>query len=434
MTLLSAEAQAFLERPAIRRLVVAYSGGIDSTVLLHAVAGLGKPVLALHIDHQINPESDDWQAHCRQVAASLSVPFRAIRVDVARNGSIELAARNARYAAFLTVLKKGDCLLTAHHADDEIETALFGLFRGDENPGVRGMPRERQIGPAILFRPLLDQTRQNIEAEARRLSLDWIDDTSNDDLSIDRNFIRHELLPLVLSRFPRAGRSILAAIARDDAFRDLVKEVAAGDCAGALGEFGGIGTGSLASLSPARQMQVIRQVVAETGSPQPASAALRQFLGTLSPRSRLAWGERCLRVHRGEIHLLHEPVQTGFAERSVARTGPLQLAGGLFTAAREPGSGLWRGRGRLTVRPAGKGDAIELQRRKTVRQLCQEQGIPAWLRDHLPVLCLDGTPVAIPAIPAWGVPGAIAAAHGAGPARQGWVFRYEPSDRVPSMR
>ena len=199
-------------REASGRLWVAFSGGMDSTVLLHALhrwPGIG----AAHVNHGIAAESANWARHCRETARGFGVEFRALEVSVDRSGNLEAGSRQARHAALGSLLGQGDVVVLAHHADDQAETRLWQFLTG-RHPG--GMPATRPLAAGRLTRPLLQVRRAAIASYAKCHGLRWVEDGSNADLSLDRNFIRHRLMPVIEERFPTALRELAAprAVAR----------------------------------------------------------------------------------------------------------------------------------------------------------------------------------------------------------------------------
>ena len=191
-------------------LVVAYSGGMDSHVLLHALVDLrqrhGWRLRAIHIDHNLQPAAADWAAHCAGVCKELAVPLAVERVSVTQvaGDGLEQAARRARYQALVRQLTAGEVLLTAHHRDDQAETLLLQLLRGSGVRGLAAMAPLTERGGSRLARPLLRWGRAALAEYARSMALNYINDPSNGDAAFARNFLRHEILPVLASRWPNA--------------------------------------------------------------------------------------------------------------------------------------------------------------------------------------------------------------------------------------
>ncbi len=220
-------------------LAIAYSGGCDSTVLLYALAQLRRQfplkLTALHFNHGLQPAADQWQADCLGYCRQLNIPFKSVQAKLSKQAgsSLEASARSARYDWFESVLATEDILLTAHHADDQAETVLLRLMRASGVEGLSGIPVRRSVGSANdspqVMRPLLDFKRSALEQYAVRHELPWIEDNSNLDSVFDRNFLRHEVMPLLHQRWPAvvdslnrsarhaaASARLLAQLAQDD--------------------------------------------------------------------------------------------------------------------------------------------------------------------------------------------------------------------------
>ena len=215
-----------LGRPA--RYLVAFSGGLDSTVLLDLLAGSADarlPVIALHVDHQLHPDSASWAEHAVRVARSFGVDCRvlAVRPDTAAGRGTEAAAREARYAALGGCLEPGDWLLSGHHEDDQVETLLLNLLRGSGPDGLAAMPEARPFAGGWLVRPMLGVSRAELERHAEVERLDWIEDPSNAERGYDRNYLRHEVLPVIGARWPDAGMRLRRSIERNSVGRISVR-------------------------------------------------------------------------------------------------------------------------------------------------------------------------------------------------------------------
>ena len=213
----SEKLQQFLDRSKAERIVVAYSGGVDSTVLLHLVKGLSEELhfklLAVHINHRLDPKADDWVAHCRNQAKCLGVAYQALEIQVPhkhRQG-IEAAAREMRYQALQSIMGAHDLLLTAHHCNDQSETVLLRLLRGSGPTGLKAIQEYRSLSEGALGRPLLSIPRSDILRYAQDKRLDWLEDPSNEDLKYARNYLRHRVIPRLEKHWPMWHETVARA-------------------------------------------------------------------------------------------------------------------------------------------------------------------------------------------------------------------------------
>ena len=194
-------------------LCVALSGGVDSTALLAALANIDpRPpnLRALHVNHGLRPAAREWAQHCRTLARRLRVPLKVLTTKVERlpGASLEAAARDARYDLFASALNPGEVLLLAHHADDQLETVLLQLLRGSGLPGLSAMPAAAPFAHGLAVRPLLSTSREELEAWVRAQRLTWIEDDSNADESLNRNYLRRRILPLLQARWSGAATAV----------------------------------------------------------------------------------------------------------------------------------------------------------------------------------------------------------------------------------
>lgn len=392
---------------------VAYSGGLDSTVLLHLLAHLARrealpPLSAIHVHHGLQAAADAWPAHCHKVCGELGIPLRVLRVKVDSGPSLERAARDARYAAFTSQMAAGDVLFSAQHRDDQAETLLFRLLRGAGVRGLTGMPASRVLGPGTLVRPLLQLSRAELEAYGRAEGLCWVEDPSNADTSLARNFLRRDILPALQSRWPRAAESMARSAAHLAEADALLGELAQGDLRDArrCDEFPWLPLPSLdmhalSALSPARQRNALRHWLAPL-TPLPDSdhwvgwEDLRDAAVDAKPVWRLANGE----LHRADGRLwwlagdwLAAPAS------SPAWTDPrqpLELPGNgrLELLGAPPG-------GRLEVRYRQGGEVLEVPGRghRDLKRLFNEARLPAFVRGRLPLLVIDGRLSALANLP-----------------------------------
>ncbi len=398
--------------PDLKRYVVAFSGGLDSAVLLHAVARLGDgiPVVALHIDHGLNPASARWAELAQAFAGTLGADCVSVAVDTVDAGTgLEAAARAARYTAFEAFLKPGDWLLSAHHRDDQAETLLLNLLRGSGALGLAAMPPARPLGRGSLVRPLLDVTREELRGYAGEHGVEWSEDPSNADRRFDRNFLRHEVLPLLASRWPGAGKSLArsAEVAADT--QALLDVLAADD----LNRIGATDTerlplSGLLQLDDRRQANLLRYACRRQSLPLPTASRLREILVTLLPSAGDAqpvvrWPGAIVRRFRDTVFLLPEETVTGVVPGgTLTPDTPVDLGKGLGRLAlvAVPGPGIREeiAAAGLVVRGRRGGERIRPVRggaTRRLKSLLQEAGILPWMRDRIPLLEADGRLVAV---------------------------------------
>lgn len=249
-----------------KRLWVGYSGGLDSHVLLDLVVRAFQPlpeyqVGAVHVHHGISEFADNWVSHCEAVCKSLQVPLTVLWVDgrVTNGRSPEEVAREARFAALEKFLQKDECLLLAHHQADQAETILLRLFRGAGPQGLGGMPEQAPLGESQLIRPLLTIPKEALIEYANKQQLNWIEDESNSNTRFDRNFLRHEILPRLSTRWPRVLRSVSRAGVLCLETATAIQMLANNDFECVQGEGGKtLSVSKLLQLEPIRRRGVLR--------------------------------------------------------------------------------------------------------------------------------------------------------------------------------
>ncbi|MCK5723412.1 MAG: tRNA lysidine(34) synthetase TilS, partial [Gammaproteobacteria bacterium] len=248
-------------------LWVAYSGGCDSHVLLHSLVSLRSEIKAeikaIHINHGLSPLANEWEDHCRKICEQLAVPYLAITVDArAKNNSPEEAARHARYAEWKKLLNKNEVLLLAHHQDDQAETVLIQLLRGSGVKGLAAMPAQQDFSQGLLCRPMLGFLREEIYSYAVDQGLNWIDDPSNFDTDFDRNFLRHDVIPLLETRWPSLKKTLSRSAIHQAEADQLLTELAFQDWHH-IHENNQINISALVNLSEKRQRNVLRYWIAD---------------------------------------------------------------------------------------------------------------------------------------------------------------------------
>jgi tRNA(Ile)-lysidine synthase len=401
-----------LSRP-VRGLCVALSGGLDSTVLLAALArirrdGRSTVLRAVHVDHGLHADSQRWAEACAALAASLQVPFELERADArpAPGESPEAAARRVRYAALARRLGADEVLLTAHHADDQLETVLLQWLRGGGLRAVAGMPRVAGFAAGWHARPLLEFPRIELEAWAERCGLGWLEDPSNLDLRFDRNYLRHEVMPVIRRRWPAAARTVGRVAGQAAEALEAEGAVAEADLE-SLGAGATLSLESLRSLPDARQRWALRAWLRRRGLPVPSASTLAALQHDMLeaagdripcvswPGVRVYRYRNMIHAERPESHAdeLVPSEWTVGSQLDLGSLGRLELryaVGRGLSQARLPADLHVRRRARGEMfRPAGSSV------RRPLRKWLQERGVLPWWRDRLPLVVAGDEIVAI---------------------------------------
>jgi len=387
-------AAAFLDRPAAP-LCVGYSGGLDSTVLLHLLA-TARPVgglRALHVHHGLHADADRWSSHCERTCSALGVGLTVIRVNIVAAGEgPEAAARAARHAAFEAALAPGEVLALAHHRDDQAETFLLRALRASGPDGLAAMRRWRAFGPGRLWRPLLEVDRDALLAYAQAHGLAWIDDPSNADTAFDRNFLRQRVMPLLRERWPHASDTLARSAGLCEQANALLDDADTLALAGvATADPRCLSRSGLLALPEARRARVLRRWIDTLALPAlPANGIERIELEILDARddaeAAFHWHGAVVRAWRDLLHVdvARAPLPADWHVEWDGRA-PLALPGGdalilegavgfdapLRVHARQGGERLMR---------PGRSHSHAL------KQVLQELGVPPWERERLPLL------------------------------------------------
>ncbi|MBU0499606.1 MAG: tRNA lysidine(34) synthetase TilS [Gammaproteobacteria bacterium] len=436
--------QSLAALPRASRYLIAFSGGVDSMVLLHALAGiregLGAELLAIHVDHGLQPPSRDWAEWCRLQCESLRVPFlpRRLNLRVTKGESPEATARHARYQALTGEMRPGDLLLTAHHQDDQAETLLLHLLRGAGSAGLAAMPLCRPFGPGHLARPLLQIPRSRLIQYAEQQELVWLDDPSNRDTAFDRNYLRHEIIPLMLARWPAYAETLSRSAALCAEAEGLLEGMARELLEGMAKQPGVLDLNAFARLDPSKRRLVMRAWIKRQGAPIPDHRLLERLCSEpvnagRDRHPRLEWGNAGAQRFRDELHLLRRNALFASPGGTIIWSGGerLELPGNGALERRLAEGGIdparWERarveiryrRGGEQCRPAGRGLT------KPLKKLLQEAGLPPWLRERQPLIYLDGELAAVPGLCAC-EPFAV------DPGQKGWWMDWKNTDLVYS--
>lgn len=385
---------------ASSRWLIAHSGGLDSQLLLHFACQFlpRKQIVVVHVNHQLQTDSEVWADFSQQQAANYGVAFK--RFDVALKNSSEVAARDARYQTFESIIQTGDCLLFGHHADDQAETLLFRWLRGSGIKGLKGMPLRRRLGAGVLLRPLLYCSKQQLQQVVAELDLPYVDDPSNTQLDYDRNFLRHKVLPELKNRWPNLlprWQKNADLAASSDRLLTLYLEQDLQTC---LGEQGQLKIACWQELDRLKQPEILRHWLYQRQQLLLNSSQLAQIekdvvLAQVGANPVYELTGCSLRRFQNALYLV--PSLKDFCESlSISQVGAYNLGDGelelVGPEALTVGLHLKRRKGGETCRPKGRNCSI------AVKKLLQEAVIPPWLRDRWPLIYQGETLVAVPGV------------------------------------
>jgi len=427
--------------PSAQRYWVAYSGGLDSHVLLHALAALRAELgevrlAAVHVHHGLHTDAELWTEHCTAVCGQLGVPLTVLRVDAraAAGESPEAGARAARYQALEELLGAGDVLLTAHHLDDQAETLLLQLLRGSGPHGLAAMPDRAALGGALHGRPLLDAPREALRRYAHAEGLSWVEDSSNAELAFDRNYVRHEILPRLAVRWPSARQTLTRSAGHCAEAASLLDELAALDLAAVGGDVSSrLSVAALLDLSPPRRRNVLRAWLRGLGLALPSQAQLAQVEQVLESdwdtEPCVHWIGAEVRRYRDELHAMrplspHDPSLT--LQWNVDAPLDLPALDGRLRATRVRGEGVRLSQectvtvrfraGGERCRPAGRAET------HTLKKLFQDAGVPPWRRERIPLIFIGDDLAAVAGL--W-----VCEPFAAGADDDGWVIDWDADRR-----
>ncbi|WP_349028144.1 tRNA lysidine(34) synthetase TilS [Methyloglobulus sp.] len=404
---------SFLVQSYINNLYIAYSGGIDSHVLLHLNASderLKKKLTAVYINHGLQKEAEAWCKHCESVCNNLGIKFLSLAVNATAElgESPEEAARNARYEALKPLLGKDDVLLLAQHAEDQLETVLLQLFRGSGLKGLSGMPESMAFGQGKLVRPLLDVSKNAIIDYAEANQLEWIEDPSNQYTHFDRNFLRNDILPLLKQRWPSLDKTVSRSAKHCSNAQALI-DTLSGDLLTAVihPSDNTLNLSRLKDYPLLQQQLIIRQWFQHLGLKMPSQNFVQKVLDEVvaardDANPVLTTQGYCFRRYRNTLYCL-KPTQNRLGDELIWPSDDrlLQIVDDVTYEVVDSSSGisaeLWRN-ARITVRFRSGGESIELPNRSghhPLKKLYQEAGVPTWERARMPLIYLDDTLAAV---------------------------------------
>ncbi|THD52017.1 tRNA lysidine(34) synthetase TilS [Enterobacteriaceae bacterium ML5] len=401
-----------------RKLCVAFSGGLDSTVLLAALAELREnlpdlQLRALHIHHGLSQLADGWVAHCQTICARHHIAFSVIYVQVnAQDGGIEAAARTARYQAFADNLTEDEVLLTAQHLNDQCETLMLALKRGSGPAGLSAMSADSMASQHRLLRPMLELSREQLEDYARQNQLSWIEDDSNQDARFDRNFLRLDVLPLLYHRWPHFAQATARSAALCAEQESLLDELLSESLNALTDAHGSLCVEGMLGFSEARRSALLRRWLAGQGAKMPSREQLKRVwdevaLSREDAQAQLRLGISTVRRFRQRLYLLPEfqPLKELILSWDTAQT--LTLPDGLGFLAVDPdvaGAGETfmcrqpRAGESVSVRFQAQGniEKVGRDRARQAKKLWSELGVPPWQRERIPLIYYNEQLIAAP--------------------------------------
>ncbi len=391
-----------------KKYLLAYSGGLDSYVLLHVFATIRSmhsfQLRAIHVNHGVSSHAVEWAEHCAQVCRELNIEL--IQQSFSFSSFSEAQLRESRYQLFSNFVEKNTILLTAHHQNDQAETLLLQLCRGAGPQGLAAMPHIKSFGEGFHARPLLDFTRDDLHRYAIDHQLRWVEDESNTNSKLTRNFLRHEVMPLLTQRWPTVTNTFARAAkhcAEAQEFIDVTVQRLLNHTQGRIS--GTLSVKKLLELNETEQRYVLRAWIYREKYILPSTVKLQQMTKTLlcareDKMPHVNWGTVEMRRYRDDLFLMpqlmpHDADQV--IQWSISQPLTLPNIGVLQTLSVE-GQGLRADIENVTVQFRRGGEMLQLPGRKhrhELKKVFQQWGVLPWLRDRVPLIYVDGVLAAV---------------------------------------
>jgi len=412
MVLTTTSLQQFFERyQNISKYIVAFSGGLDSTVLLHIMNGLDLPVHAVHINHHLQQDCEKWQENCKNICTTWGIPLsiKHAQIDTSLGKSLEESARDARYKLLSELIEAKHSLVTAHHKNDLAETVLLQLLRGSGPAGLSAMSTEQNLSVGKHLRPLLNFSRTDLLEYAQHHSLMWIEDASNASLDFDRNYLRKEIMPKLLGRWPSALQTISRAANLQVDAMSCLRELATLDMQAAKTNNSKIlNLKPLQNLRHERLNNVLRGWIQDHAMRVPSKKLLSHIVTDIVYKKDMqsspvqTWADGEVRRYHDQLYLMeplsaHDPSQKyqwKIDQPLYIESLKLKIC---FTDLHRLVS-LPAGVEELTVRFRSGGERLKpfgTKHHRSLKNLFQEADVPPWERDRIPLLYYENQLISV---------------------------------------
>ncbi len=390
---------------------LAYSGGLDSHVLLHLFAKARSlypiDLKAIYVNHGVSSHALAWEKHCRKKCDELNVTLIQKKLTISSNTNLEDQLRQSRYRLFEELLEPNDILLTAHHQNDQAETVLLQLCRGAGPQGLAAMPRIKRLGQGFHARPLLDLTREELQSYAEHHELHWVEDESNTNTQFTRNFLRHEIIPILTKRWPGITKTLARTAEHCALAQQWIDQTAEHCLARVKGTLPNtLSVKKLLQLNSIEQRHTLRAWIEQTHFSLPSAVKMQQILQNIllageDKMPHVHWGNVEIRRYRDNL-FLSERLGEHDAKQIIPwkLSEPLTLPHiGTLQTLPSKGEGLRADIENVTVQFRQGGETLRLPGRKhhhELKKVFQMWGVLPWLRDRIPLIYVDGVLAVIP--------------------------------------
>ena len=385
------------------KFCIAFSGGMDSTVLLHVMKNIideKSQIRAIHINHNIVDNSKVWTKTCKSICKNFGIDIEIISLEVTHNGyGLEAAARDERYKKLKEKLYENEYLLTAHHEEDQMETVFLRMARGTGLDGLQGINEKYSFGEGIIFRPMLEVSKTSVMDYAKEHQLKWVEDSSNQDTHFDRNFLRKKIIPQFRERWPSIASSVSRLSQLSAQNIKILNQIAEEDI-GPIANMNELPLAKLLDKSFERANNMLRYIILANGMSIPSMKTLqdglKEMLDPETDKSVIAWKDYCIRKYKNHLYFLSnsdlEPNKVDVKiPWEIGKTVNLGENIGTIEATFIHGDGLSieKCKNKLTISYRQGGELIKPighRINKSLKNLFQENQILPWMRDKIPLI------------------------------------------------